>query len=186
MESCSLRQVTRKDVTGFVSFSVATNRNYPPNYHKLSGLEQHTFIFLYFWRPEVQSKFHGVKTKVLQGCVLPGASQGQPASLSFPASRGRLRSLSCKPSTFTVSTGQLGLPTQHRWDTSPFHTGASLVAQTVKNLPAMQETRVRSLGWEDPLEKGMATHSSYLAWRIPWTEEPGGPQFMGPRRVGHN
>ena len=48
----------------------------------------------------------------------------------------------------------------------------SLVAQMVKNLPAMQETRVQSLGWEDPLEKGMATHFSILAWKIPWTEEP--------------
>ena len=48
------------------------------------------------------------------------------------------------------------------------------MAQKVKNPPAMQETGVRSLGWEDPLEKGMATHSSILAWRIPWTEEPGG------------
>ena len=47
------------------------------------------------------------------------------------------------------------------------------MAQTVKNLPAMRETWVRFLGWEDPLEKGMATHSSILAWRIPWTEEPG-------------
>ena len=51
---------------------------------------------------------------------------------------------------------------------------ASLVVQTVKNLPAMQETQVRSLGGEDPLEKEMATHFSILAWRIPWTEEPGG------------
>ena len=51
---------------------------------------------------------------------------------------------------------------------------ASLVVQRLKRLPAMQETRVRSLGWEDPLEKEMATHSSILAWRIPWTEEPGG------------
>ena len=50
---------------------------------------------------------------------------------------------------------------------------ASLVAQTIKNLPTMQETWVRSLGGEDPLEKGMATHSSALAWRVPWTEEPG-------------
>ena len=50
--------------------------------------------------------------------------------------------------------------------------GASLVAQKVKNLSTMQETQVRSLGWEDPLEKGMATHSSILAWRIPWIEEP--------------
>ena len=55
----------------------------------------------------------------------------------------------------------------------------SLVAQTVKRPPAMQETRVRSLGQEDPLEKKMAIHSSTLAWRIPWTEEPGGLQSMG-------
>ena len=54
------------------------------------------------------------------------------------------------------------------------YSGASLVAQTVKNLPAMQETWVQSLGQEDPLEKGMAPHSSILAWKIPWTEEPGG------------
>ena len=60
------------------------------------------------------------------------------------------------------------------------------VAQTVKNLPAMQETHVRSLGHEDPLEKGMATHSSNLAWRILWTEEPGGLQSTGSQRVGHD
>ena len=58
--------------------------------------------------------------------------------------------------------------------------GTSLVAQLVKNPPAMQETWVRFLGWEDPLEKGKATHSSILAWRIPWTVSPWG------RRVGHN
>ena len=56
---------------------------------------------------------------------------------------------------------------------------ASLVAQTVKNPPTMWETWVRSLGWEDLLEEGMATHSSILAWRIPWTEEPGGLQSVG-------
>ena len=56
----------------------------------------------------------------------------------------------------------------------------------VKNLPAMQETQVQSLGQEDPLEKGIATHSSILAWKIPWTEEPGGLWFMGSQRVGHN
>ena len=55
----------------------------------------------------------------------------------------------------------------------------SPVAQMVKNLPAMQETRVQSLGWEDPLEKGMATHFSILAWKIPWTEEPDRLHFMG-------
>ena len=63
---------------------------------------------------------------------------------------------------------------------------ASPVAQMVKNLPAIQETWVRSLGWEDPLEKGTTTHSSILAWRIPWTEEPGGLLSMGLQRVGHN
>ena len=62
----------------------------------------------------------------------------------------------------------------------------SLVAQTAKNLSAMQEARVQSLGWEDPPEEGMATHSSILAWRIPWTEEPGGLQSMGSHGVGHN
>ena len=61
-----------------------------------------------------------------------------------------------------------------------------LVAQTVRNLPAVQETQVQSLGWEDPLEKGMTTHSSILAWRIPWTEEPGGLQSMGSQRVEHD
>ena len=62
----------------------------------------------------------------------------------------------------------------------------SLVTQTVKNLPTMRETWVESLGREDPLEKRMATHSSILAWRIPWTEEPGGHHSIGFQRVGHN
>ena len=56
----------------------------------------------------------------------------------------------------------------------------------VKNLPEMQTTRVQSLGWEDPLEKGMAIHSNILAWRIPWTEEPAGLQSIGSQRVRHN
>ena len=63
---------------------------------------------------------------------------------------------------------------------------ATLVAQMLKNPPAMQETWVQSLGWEDPLEKGMATHSSILAWRIPWTEELGRLQSMGLQRVRHD
>ena len=63
---------------------------------------------------------------------------------------------------------------------------ASLVAQTIKNLPAVQETWVQSLGQEDPLEKGMATYSNMLAWRIPWTEESGVLQSMRSQRVGHN
>ena len=72
----------------------------------------------------------------------------------------------------------LGYPLQYSW--------ASLVAQMVKNPPARWETWVRSLGQEDPLEKGMATHSSIFAWRIPWTEEPGGLQSTGLQRVGHD
>ena len=62
----------------------------------------------------------------------------------------------------------------------------SLMTQMLKNLPAMQETWVQSLGQEDFLEEGMATHSSILAWRIPWTEEPGRLQSMGSQSVGHN
>ena len=63
---------------------------------------------------------------------------------------------------------------------------SSWVFQMVKNMPAMQETWVQSLGQEDPLEKGTATHSSILAWRTPWTVEPGGLQSMWSRRVGHD
>ena len=77
------------------------------------------------------------------------------------------------------STGKgIGYPLQYSW--------ASLVAQLVKNPPAMWETWVWSLGWEYPLEKGKATYSSILAWRIPWTEEPGGVQSMGSQRVEHD
>ena len=73
------------------------------------------------------------------------------------------------------SSGEgIGNPLQYSW--------ASLVAQLVKNLPAMQETCARSLSWEDPLEKGKATHSSILAWRIPWTVY----KYMGLQRVGHD
>ena len=74
--------------------------------------------------------------------------------------------------------GGHGNPLQYSW--------ASLVAQLVKNLPAVPETWVPSLGWEDPLEEGMATHSSTLAWRIPWTKEPGGLQSMQLQRVRHD
>ena len=69
---------------------------------------------------------------------------------------------------------------------SPVLQADSLPSQTVKNLPAMQETQVCSLGWEDPLEMEMTTHSSILAWRIPWTEKPGRLHSMGLQRVGHD
>ena len=70
--------------------------------------------------------------------------------------------------------------------TTVVYNGASFVAQMVKNLPAMQETQFRSLGWEDPLKKRKATHSSILAWRIPWTEVPGGLQSIKSQRVGQD
>ena len=63
------------------------------------------------------------------------------------------------------------------------HTWRMLIAQSVKNMPAVPETQVRSLGWEDPLEKEVATHSSILAWKISWTEEPGGLYSMGKCRA---
>ena len=76
--------------------------------------------------------------------------------------------------------------TDQRTDVKVVVLWASLVAQSLKHLPAMWETWIRSLGWEDPLEKEMATYSSILAWRIPWTEEPGGLQSMGSQRVRHD
>ena len=86
---------------------------------------------------------------------------------------------------------QLGLRLFSKGWFLPFYAthGASLMAQRAKNLPAMQETQetwVWYLGWEDPLEEGMAIHSSILAWRIPWSEEPGGLQSIGSWRIGHN
>ena len=75
---------------------------------------------------------------------------------------------------------------QSQNNTEPAESRASLGAQMVKNLPALQKTQVWSMGWEAPLEKRTATHSSILAWRIPWTEEPDRLSFMGSQIVGHN
>ena len=84
----------------------------------------------------------------------------------------------------------LGFSRQEYWSGLPFLlqnlSYSFLLAQTVKNLLAMQETWVRALGQEDPLKKEMATHSSILAWRIPWTEEPGGLLSMESQRVGYD
>ena len=96
--------------------------------------------------------------------------------LPFPPP-GDLPDLWIKPASPAVAGGFLPLN----------HLGSPrLLLLLLKLLPAMQETWVRSLGQEDPLEKEMATHSSILAWRIPWTEEPGGLQSMGSQRVGYN
>ena len=79
-----------------------------------------------------------------------------------------------------------GMVRSSRWFDEVFTMRVSLLAQTVKNLPAMQETQVQSLGGEDPLEKGMATHPSIPSWRIPWSEEPGGLESMGSQTGRHN
>ena len=97
----------------------------------------------------------------------------EPTSVASPALGGRF---------FTIELP--GSPVRPRSSSCLPLSRASLAAQKAKNLPAVQETWFPSLGWEDPLEKGMATYSSILAWRIPWTEEPGGS--VGLQRVGHD
>ena len=81
---------------------------------------------------------------------------------------------------------ELDMTERLNWTEILVYIGAFLVAQRLKHLPAMQETQVRSLGWKDPLEKEMTTHSSILARRIPWTEKPGGLQSVGSHRVRHD
>ena len=88
---------------------------------------------------------------------------------------------------FTGAEVLANLPTRiSNSESQKFRVLITLLFQRLKLLPPMRETRVQSLGWEDPLEKEMVTHSSILAWRIPWREEPGGLQSMGSQIVGHN
>ena len=101
----------------------------------------------------------------------PGSSAGKESACNA-GDHGSIPRLGSSPGK------RIGYPLQYSW--------ASLVAQLVKNLLAMQETWVQSLGWEDPLEKGKATHSSILGWRIPWTKEPSGLHSPWHRRVGHD
>ena len=127
------------------------------------------------------------------GCWLPPDLMQILCSLGIPDPRMQcslhsgLVSITCKA---YYNMDSLFPPTLHSSGSSWSGLGperASLVAQTVKNPPAMQETEVRSLGWEDPLEEGMAAHSSILSWRIPWKEEPGGGlQFLGLQRIGYD
>ena len=99
-------------------------------------------------------------------CLRPHGPQGFPGSSAGKESASNAGEPGLIPGLGRSPVEGIGYPLQCSW--------ASLVAQMVKNLPAMRETRVRSLGWEGPLEEGMAAHSSILAWRIPWTEGPGG------------
>jgi len=104
--------------------------------------------------------------------------------LDFPGSSAG-KEIACNVGN-PSSTSRLGRPPGELIGYPLHYSWASLVAQMIKNLPAMRDTWVPSLGWEDPLEEGMATHSSIPAWRIPWAEEPGGLQSIGSQRVGHD
>ena len=106
---------------------------------------------------------------------LPGTVPGSSAGKESACNAGHAGLIS--RSERSAGEG-IGYPLQSSW--------ASLVAQLVKNPPAMQETWVQSLCWEDPLDKGKATPSRILAWRIPWTEEPGSLWSIGSQRVGHS
>ena len=108
--------------------------------------------------------------------ILAGKSHGQRSLVGYSPSGSKE----------SDTTEQLSTHTCKHIDTLRYIVLASLVAQGLKRLPTMQETCVRSLGREDPLEKELATHSSILAWRIPWMEEPGGLQSTGLQRVGHD
>jgi len=120
------------------------------------------------------------------GCKEPDSTQRLTISLTlvFPgSSAGKGSACNVGDPSLIPWSGrspgeELGYPLQYSW-TSP-------VAQVVKNPPAMRETWVQSLGWEDPLEEGMTTHSSILAWRIQWSEEPGGLQSIGLQRAGRD
>ena len=105
---------------------------------------------------------------------LPGGSAGK----NSPSNAGDTRDTSLIPGLGKSLGEGIGYPLHYSW--------ASLVAQMVKNLPAMRETWVQSLSWEDALEKEMATHTSILAWEIPWTEEPGRLESMGSQRLEHD
>ena len=109
--------------------------------------------------------------------------EGMATHSSIPAWRIPMNRKAWQAIVHGVAKSQTRLGDQVQHSTKTMR-GASLVAQMLKNLPAMQETWIQSLGWEDPLEKGMHTHSSILIWTIPWTEEPGRLQFMGSLRAG--
>ena len=107
----------------------------------------------------------------------------EPTFLMSPALAGRFFTTNA---TWEAQNSHAELTNKNANYRIPFLERTSHVAQSVKHLPTMQETWVQFLGWEVPLEKEMATHSSILAWRIPWTETPRGLQSMGSQKLGHN
>ena len=110
---------------------------------------------------------------IFQARILEWVAISSSKGSSWPRHQTHISNISC-----------FGRHILYHWVT--WENPSELVAQIVKNLPAMQKTQVQSLGWEDTLEKGMATHSSILSWKISWVEEPGGLQSMGSWRVGHD
>ena len=115
--------------------------------------------------------FSTISSRLVINSAFPGSSDGKVSACNA----GDPGSI---PGSGRCTRDGIGYPIQYSY--------ASLVVQLEKNLPSMWKTWVRSLGWEDPLEKEMATHSSTLAWRIPWREEPGGLQSTGSQRVVHD
>ena len=115
----------------------------------------------------------------------PGVGDGQ-GNLVLGISKSQTRLRDWMELNWTMNIGTIKLRATSQISLSQIDIGISLVALMVKNLPAIQETQIGSQGWEDPLEKGMTTHSSILAWRLPWTEEPCGLQSLGSRTVGHD
>ena len=142
----------------------------------------------------------GPRTPKLQAHSLPAEPPGKPKNTGkgrlsllqriFPTQESNRDLLHCRWILYQLS--HQGSPIIHEinksdvWLRADRSTWASLVAQLVKNLPAVQETKVQSLGQDDSLEKEMASHSSSFAWKIPWTEKPGGLQPMGSQRVRHD
>ena len=134
------------------------------------------------WKLCVPGAFTLASGCEIQEIHLPESFHFFPTVLFCFVSSWRL-SLSRNCQLMFLMTVALGRPVKNNPSTVGL---ASVVIQMVKQLPAMRETWVRSLGWEDPLEKEMATHSSILAWKIPWMEEPGRLQSMGSQRVGYD
>ena len=126
---------------------------------------------------ETSVRFLGQEDPLEQGYDTHSSILGFPCGSADKESTYNLGDLGSIPGSGRFPGEGIGYPLQYSW--------ASLVAQTVSNPPAMGETWIRSLGWEDPLEEGMATHSNILTWRIPWTEEASGLQSMGSQRDRH-
>ena len=144
------------------------------------GISYHLFSFLF---SSIRSFLPPTGSELHKGIQFPDQGSWPPALGTHNLNHWATKAVMIADLVELFSSLKLGLD---NCDLNIFISYISLVAQMVKNLPAMQETWVQSLGWEDPLEKRMAIHSSIRAWRIPRTEEPGGLQSMGSQRIRHD